>query len=617
MVLDEFAGLKRMEVIENAVAQIAGYGVKLFFVLQSLEQIKAVYKDNWETFLANAGLKVFFNLEDHFSREYVSKLIGETEQIREVRSASDSISESESISRSTSRSTSTGVSDTDGTSSSDSTGRSWGVNSSKGRSFNWSSGRNWAYGGFLGGKDWKGGNEGKGDGRSYTDGTSKGWTDGHSDGISQSRSRSRSESTSETEGTSYSKSQSRTAGTSETIQKRALITPDEIGQVFARIDDRAHPAYPGLALVVISGARPMAVRRVNYYEDFRFMGLFDPPPDYPYVAPKELTVEGRALGFPVAAFGLHLGKWSITPGQIAASGDEGVLVVTAKGEAAAPIRIPRDGMITAVGGGAGGDVPDGPLFSLLYYDDGTAAGDPFADLRRFCEQVKSLIARQDRENQEKGNRRLAAAVVLGVVLAIVVVVAGIANVAKRSASERAADKARTDKNAAAQPSAQSTAPDPTPADASGAMMVGKIDVSHFAGLTPGDTPDRVAAIYGLPEGSFTKDREEVVKNMFANFENGALIGVYIHGENAKEEAEAHVGMDPLLALFGRSQADVVALLGPPNGRETPKDGGTALVWSFSTPGRPKRKSTAWISISQALVLRFSDDSGCYEEAILW
>ncbi len=101
MVLDEFAGLKRMEVIENAVAQIAGYGVKLFFVLQSLEQLKAVYKDNWETFLANSGLKMFFNLEDHFSRDYVSKLIGETEVIREVRSASDSTSESESLSHST------------------------------------------------------------------------------------------------------------------------------------------------------------------------------------------------------------------------------------------------------------------------------------------------------------------------------------------------------------------------------------------------------------------------------------------------------------------------------------------------------------------------------------
>ena len=106
MVLDEFAGLKRMEVIETAAAQIAGYGVKLFFVLQSLEQLKAVYKDNWETFLANSGLKVFFNLEDNFSREYVSKLIGETEVIREVRSESDSTSQSESHSRSSSTGTS-------------------------------------------------------------------------------------------------------------------------------------------------------------------------------------------------------------------------------------------------------------------------------------------------------------------------------------------------------------------------------------------------------------------------------------------------------------------------------------------------------------------------------
>ena len=76
MVLDEFAGLKRMTSIENAVAQIAGFGVKLFFVLQSLEQLKHTYKDSWETFLANAGLKIFFSNEDNFTKDYVSKLAG-------------------------------------------------------------------------------------------------------------------------------------------------------------------------------------------------------------------------------------------------------------------------------------------------------------------------------------------------------------------------------------------------------------------------------------------------------------------------------------------------------------------------------------------------------------
>src|SRR5258708_34713586 len=108
-------------------------------------------------------------------------------------------------------------------------------------------------------------------------------------------------------------SQSRTSGTSETIQKRALITPDEIGQVFARVDDRERVAYPGLALTVISGARPVVLRRVNYYEDYQFMGLFDPHPDHAFAPSLELCVEGRQLGFSLADFGLQMGGWSLKP----------------------------------------------------------------------------------------------------------------------------------------------------------------------------------------------------------------------------------------------------------------------------------------------------------------
>ena len=59
-VLDEFAGLKRMEVIEHAAAQAAGFGAKFLFVVQNLTQLKEDYKDSWETFLGNSGLKLFF-----------------------------------------------------------------------------------------------------------------------------------------------------------------------------------------------------------------------------------------------------------------------------------------------------------------------------------------------------------------------------------------------------------------------------------------------------------------------------------------------------------------------------------------------------------------------------
>ena len=211
MVLDEFAGLKRMEVIENAVAQIAGYGVKLFFVLQSLEQLKAVYKDNWETFLANSGLKVFFNLEDNFSRDYVSKLIGETEVIREVRSESDSTSESESTSRSVSRSeshgrsSSTGTSENEGTNSSVSSGTSGGSNWSRTKGKTYNDGRSWTPVSILFGAGRMKGNLQKNDSRSWSDslstGGSKGWNEGRSDGVSHGTSRSQTDGTSETSGT--------------------------------------------------------------------------------------------------------------------------------------------------------------------------------------------------------------------------------------------------------------------------------------------------------------------------------------------------------------------------------------------------------------------------------
>jgi type IV secretory pathway TraG/TraD family ATPase VirD4 len=418
MVLDEFAGLKRMEVIENAVAQIAGYGVKLFFVLQSLEQLKAVYKDNWETFLANSGLKEFFNLEDNFSRDYVSKLIGETEVIREVRSETDSTSQSESHGRSSS----TGTSESDGTNSSTSSGTSGGSNWSrtKGKTKNY--GRSWTPVSIFFGAGVMKGNLQRNDSRSWSDslstGKSKGWSEGRSDGVSRGTSRSQTEGTSETTGTS----ESRTAGTSETVHKRALVTPDEIGQLFSRIDDRAHPAYPGLALVVISGARPVALRRVNYYEDFQFMGLFDPNPDYPFLGGgKELSIDAGQMGPYVNLFQgglglLQISSWPISPGQMVTAGDAAAVVVTEQGTDVGRIRVPRAGMITAVSSGA---VPQGRMFSLRYFEDGAEMIDPFADLAKWRENLKAVFKKQ-REDVIKSAGRIAIAVVVAMFVMVVI-----------------------------------------------------------------------------------------------------------------------------------------------------------------------------------------------------
>jgi type IV secretory pathway TraG/TraD family ATPase VirD4 len=220
--LDEFPGLKRMEVIENAVAQAAGFGVKFFFVTQNLIQLKHEYDDNWETFISNSGLKIFFQIDDHFSRDYLSHLLGEREVHRRSRSGSDSQSQSTST--------------THGHSTTHTTGK--------------------------------------------TSGGSSGWS-----GNSSNYSSSAGKSSSEAHGTSFSHSDSQsnssTAGWSDGVHKRPLLSPDEIWRFLSHIDDKSNPAYPGLIVALTPGQHPLAAHRINYFESPKFEGCFDPNPNHP------------------------------------------------------------------------------------------------------------------------------------------------------------------------------------------------------------------------------------------------------------------------------------------------------------------------------------------------
>lgn len=76
--LEEFAALGYMRPLEQAVAYMAGFGVKLWVVLQDLTQLKRHYKDGWETFLGNAGYVQAFSVSDLTTCEYLSKRLGET-----------------------------------------------------------------------------------------------------------------------------------------------------------------------------------------------------------------------------------------------------------------------------------------------------------------------------------------------------------------------------------------------------------------------------------------------------------------------------------------------------------------------------------------------------------
>lgn len=86
--LDEFAHLGRLQPVARDMALIGGYGVTFWLFLQNLSQLRALYGDQWTTFLANADVLQAFGTNDWETVEYLSKMTGETT----IRSTSDNAS---------------------------------------------------------------------------------------------------------------------------------------------------------------------------------------------------------------------------------------------------------------------------------------------------------------------------------------------------------------------------------------------------------------------------------------------------------------------------------------------------------------------------------------------
>lgn len=90
-VLDEFPVLGHLKIIETAAGYAAGYGVKLWCVVQDFTQLKRNYKESWETFVGNAGVIQAFANSDATTTEYLSKLMGQVEVSQMVTSTNVSL----------------------------------------------------------------------------------------------------------------------------------------------------------------------------------------------------------------------------------------------------------------------------------------------------------------------------------------------------------------------------------------------------------------------------------------------------------------------------------------------------------------------------------------------
>jgi type IV secretion system protein VirD4 len=78
LLIDELAALGHLAPLEDAFGLVRGYGVQIVGVLQDLTQLKALYKERWESFLANAGVVQGFAPNDLTTAEWMSRRSGQT-----------------------------------------------------------------------------------------------------------------------------------------------------------------------------------------------------------------------------------------------------------------------------------------------------------------------------------------------------------------------------------------------------------------------------------------------------------------------------------------------------------------------------------------------------------
>lgn len=87
--LDEFAALRRLPVIEECIAYARAYSISLWMLVQDLSQLKGLYPNSWETLIGNTRILQAFGTADEFTAEYLSKMAGTTTVFTENQSLNE------------------------------------------------------------------------------------------------------------------------------------------------------------------------------------------------------------------------------------------------------------------------------------------------------------------------------------------------------------------------------------------------------------------------------------------------------------------------------------------------------------------------------------------------
>lgn len=91
-VVDEAAHLGRLEVLQNALTLMRGYGIRIWLFFQSLDQMKTCYGEHAAGMLDNLGTQQFFGINSLETAEHLSKRLGDATILVESRNGGTSSS---------------------------------------------------------------------------------------------------------------------------------------------------------------------------------------------------------------------------------------------------------------------------------------------------------------------------------------------------------------------------------------------------------------------------------------------------------------------------------------------------------------------------------------------
>ncbi|WP_207002542.1 type IV secretory system conjugative DNA transfer family protein [Trinickia mobilis] len=77
LLIDEFPALRKMEIIQDGLAYVAGYGIKMMLICQDLKQLRDVYGDN-ETIVAGCHIRISYGPTDETTAKRLEEMVGQT-----------------------------------------------------------------------------------------------------------------------------------------------------------------------------------------------------------------------------------------------------------------------------------------------------------------------------------------------------------------------------------------------------------------------------------------------------------------------------------------------------------------------------------------------------------